>query len=247
MYHGLITKPKDINELKKYLQNIKFARDKITIKDINKDLDFSKFLKDYPAIDKQYCHFKDRENPMYAGLSDILRYYILYKSGGLYLDFDAKCGRIDDQLFDRDIYNGKPIVLLPAGNGLIMLNKGNPIIIDTLEKRLRFFNKNPSEINKDSFSFTIKTSGPRLFIIDNKSEDNMCVKSNGYYSGYYGGYHIRTGDYSILFDEDGNSSRQPFKTRDLESLDNKKPKNKGYLEYLNLERTKKPNGQPNLP
>ena len=75
----------------------------------------------------------------------------------------------------------------------------------------------------------------------------MCVKSSGYYSGYYGGYHIRTGDYSILFDADGNSSRQTFKTRDLESLDNKKPKNKGYLEYLNLERTKKPNGQPNLP
>ena len=73
--------------------------------------------------------------------SDILRYEILFKEGGIYVDHDANCMHSFDHLNDSfDLYCGleapHPLLAdqnLTCGNGVIGSRSGHPIILRTLQ------------------------------------------------------------------------------------------------------------------
>ncbi|AVP87417.1 hypothetical protein phytr_4680 [Candidatus Phycorickettsia trachydisci] len=86
-------------------------------------------------LENQDLYDKSRD---YAGRSDIARYEILYKFGGVYRDLDVKCLRpIDDLNHKYDFFAPieYPITYWPAviNNGIIGANAGHPVLKRTLD------------------------------------------------------------------------------------------------------------------
>jgi len=83
-----------------------------TWKDFHPDYEYvlwneEKIEKDlFPMINQHiYDLYGEEENQIWNGRSNPLRYEILYKYGGIYIDADSKClRRLDDNLLDSDFF-----------------------------------------------------------------------------------------------------------------------------------------------
>jgi mannosyltransferase OCH1-like enzyme len=114
-----------------------------------------------------------RERNSYAKMSDIARYEILHKYGGLYLDYDVKCLQPLDFLHDTyDFYAGMEDFWSSCYccNAVIGARKGHPIIQACIEQIKQYENKEPdlqnwpykSAAEKAKF-ITLVTTGPKMF------------------------------------------------------------------------------------
>ncbi|MBD3272799.1 hypothetical protein GF385_00410 [Candidatus Dependentiae bacterium] len=125
----------------------------------------------------QYLFNLAYKREKYAKASDILRYEILYKFGGLYVDLDCKCVKPFDllhQKFDfyaglENIYNG-----LVVGNAIIGSKARHPIIKQTLRNIRKYFFKkidmkywkgfsDYQEKDEIDYAKTLITTGPIVF------------------------------------------------------------------------------------
>ncbi|AVP87350.1 hypothetical protein phytr_3990 [Candidatus Phycorickettsia trachydisci] len=124
-------------------------------------------------IDNLGIRYRDAYDKIksYAGKSDIARYEILYRFGGVYKDLDVKCFRPIDDLNHKYTFFaaiepvGKPIKApwkFILNNGIIGSSPGNPILRDTLtiinnelDHNLQEFEKN---ISMNIHQLAIKSS-----------------------------------------------------------------------------------------
>jgi mannosyltransferase OCH1-like enzyme len=113
-------------------------------------------LKDYPMVNKKL--FNDVSN--LGSKSDIARYEILYKEGGIYLDSDFEMVKNFDSLIDNEFFTGvghsnEPMVY----NGLIGCTKNNELMGKILSTMDSNYNQNPSISSGDPMYST----GPYYF------------------------------------------------------------------------------------
>jgi len=88
--------------------------------------------------DVESFNFKNKElfysTPNYGQRSDILRYAILEKMGGIYLDTDFYCHKSFDNILSADLFAGVAYSRFPEiFNGLIGSTPGNELIADLNE------------------------------------------------------------------------------------------------------------------
>ncbi len=109
----------------------------------------------------------------YAKMSDIARYEILNKYGGLYLDYDVTCLRsFNFSHYAYDFYAGMEDFWSSCYccNAVIGARKGHPIIQACIENIKQYENKKPnlqnwphrSPAEKEIF-ITLITTGPKMF------------------------------------------------------------------------------------
>jgi hypothetical protein len=112
----------------------------------------------------------------YAGIADIMRYEILSKYGGVYLDADSIClSNIDNLLSHNAFATFENEIARPGliANGNIGTTKNNPIfeqIINHISNQTYIFDNNGVELNSGNIIW--KLIGPALF-------SNFCVKNKG--------------------------------------------------------------------
>lgn len=116
-----------------------------------KDIDATAILKDEPELKKIYDSINN-----FGAKSDILRYLILYKFGGVYADTDFECLKPFDDLTKYEFFAGlghskDPVILC----GLIGSVPNHPILKTCIEKLKLQCNEN---IDKDFTQILIKTS-----------------------------------------------------------------------------------------
>jgi mannosyltransferase OCH1-like enzyme len=114
-----------------------------------------------------------KETKSYAKMSDIARYEVLNKYGGLYLDYDVRCLKELDFLnYAYDFYAGIEDFWNSCYccNAVIGARREHPIIQTCIENIKQYENKKPSLQNwpykshaeKEKF-ITLITTGPKMF------------------------------------------------------------------------------------
>lgn len=97
-----------------------------------------KFISDFEFSDLQY-QFEETDN--FAEKSDLLRYEILYKEGGVYIDHDVECAKPHTPFhYTYDLYCGlepphAPILSssISVNNNLIGVRPGHPVLKRAIE------------------------------------------------------------------------------------------------------------------
>jgi mannosyltransferase OCH1-like enzyme len=88
--------------------------------------------------------------------SDIFRYEILYREGGLYVDTDFECLKSFDDLTYLDLFTGTGHLYDPeVFNGLIACKKNHELIKELID--------NIQIINTNNFDEILSLTGPRYF------------------------------------------------------------------------------------
>lgn len=107
----------------------------------------------------------------YALASDILRFEILYKYGGVYMDADSiSLKRIDDHMLEDDMFScfeneiTRPVLIASAHLGSIIKNDSIKLMIDGIKERgLKIFDE-PGWITTGPMYFTKQVLEHRLKI-----------------------------------------------------------------------------------
>ena len=134
----------------------KYEKLKQTFIDNNPDWEFKIWTdKDVNKFDLVNKKIFDKCKNM-GSKSDIFRYEILYKFGGVYIDTDFICLKPFNDLLYLDFFSGNGQVSEPEiFNGLIGTTPKNRLIKKVIDSI--------SEINENNFESIMKSTGPYLF------------------------------------------------------------------------------------
>jgi len=178
----------------------------------------------------------NRLGSQYHGKADILRYEILYKYGGFYIDADTSATRpLDDDLLECDLFTcGLNLENKRYANGFIACKEKSPVMKAMMDEIHEIENIN----EKACWMMT----GPMLFtkIVDRYiKENNLKINIHPYY--YFIPNHFRidngyNGDKSYcdhhwgttkkLYEKNGNTNKMNVKRRTKSKVDKDIIKNK---------------------
>lgn len=133
----------------------KYSRITKTWQEKNPDWEYKlwtdKDVEDFKLLNK--TQFDSTTN--FGSKADILRYEILYREGGIYIDTDFECLKSFDDLLYLEFFTGTGHIFEPeVFNGLIACAPGHPIIEILM---------NNISTNDNSYENIIQATGPKYF------------------------------------------------------------------------------------
>jgi mannosyltransferase OCH1-like enzyme len=162
------------NAVQEIIQNNKDFNYKLLTND--KIIELIKDEQEFPLLLKTY----NRLIP-YAYKSDLIRYYILYKYGGVYIDIDFVSIYGIKELYDNfDIVLCKDLDSYKMYNAFICTKKGNLFFKFVIENIM-----NNIENNKQDYEGDLDITGPKLLARCFKKYFNMPNQNEPFFEGNY--------------------------------------------------------------
>jgi len=139
-------------------------------------------LRDYPMINREL--YDNLSN--YGSKSDVARYEILYREGGIYLDSDFEMVTSFDSLLKNDFFTGvghsrEPMVF----NGLIGATKNNNLLKNLLN--LLYDNFKNIDVSNNNHETIMNNTGPYFFstvffdYINSQKDEDIVVLPTPYF------------------------------------------------------------------